>query len=68
MNLLPIIVCAFGTCFNPYQVTFMETLRLSDDCKINFSGDNNYYITIEDHNCDEVSEQINKQILEKSGK
>lgn len=46
----------------------METLRLSDDCKINFSGDNNYYITIEDHNCDEVSEQINKQILEKSGK
>lgn len=66
MPLLPIIVCVFGTCLNPSQITYMETQHISSDCKVNFSGGGSYYITIEDHDCEEVSEKINKQLIRES--
>jgi hypothetical protein len=61
------IVCAFGICFNPAQITYMEAQgNITGNCRINFAETANN-ITIP-ATCEQLASEINNQLAEKSGK
>ena len=66
MNPITLIVCVSGLCFNPGQITYMAPQgNIIGNCRVHFArGDD----TTIDSTCEELAEQINRQLIEKSVK
>ncbi len=64
--LATIMVCIASQCFNPSQVTYMETQNISGSCNIYFHR--NTTITIEGKSCEDVSRIVNEKLAKQSAK
>ena len=59
------LILVFGVWINPHQVRSLYQ-TIEGDCNIIFlSGDDAYYETIENKTCDQVAQEINKQMESK---